>query len=296
MKLARLKTWFLAVRPWSFSMTFISVSIGTFWVAETAIHWGLYGLTLLALVALHGATNLINDYFDVSNNVDVPGAPTVLYRPHPLAFHKLKLKHVLRLALSLYGVGAIAGMALMIMRGWPLLIIALAGLAISVLYTAKPVALKYRALGEVAVFLAWGPLMVSGAYYVQVQQFSVPLLLVSTPFGILVALVLLANNIRDIRYDAEQHIVTLPVFLGLHAAQTLYVTLVGCAFLAILLMSVAGPLRLGALLVFLSLPLAVPLCRMMYQDIPNDADARTAKLDTAFGILLILSILISRTW
>lgn len=290
----RLKTWFLALRPWSFSMSAISVSIGTLWAGERGISWALYALVLGGMVALHGATNLINDYFDVKNEVDVPEAPTVRYRPHPLALKELGLRQVLGVSLLLYAVGMGVGIFLAATRGWAILAIGLTGAAVSLAYTARPVALKYHALGEIAVFLVWGPLAVSGAYYVQAQEFSLPLLLVSIPFGALVALVLLANNIRDTAYDEGQRIHTVPVVVGQRAGKIIYVALVALAFVSVILMSFFGPLSPWSLLVLLALPIAVPLCRMMYSDIPLDADARTAKLDTVFGVLLIVSLLINR--
>ena len=70
--MADMKTWFLATRPWSFSMSAISVTIGSVWATEGVFSFGRYFLTLLGMVALHGATNLLNDYYDVKNQVDMP--------------------------------------------------------------------------------------------------------------------------------------------------------------------------------------------------------------------------------
>ena len=64
------------------------------------------------------------------------------------------------------------------------------------------------------------------------------------------------------------------------------------AYLAIILMSIFGPLYLWSLIVLLSLPLALKLLRLMKKQIPADADARTAQLDTAFGILLVISLVL----
>jgi len=289
-----MRNWFLAVRPWSFSMTAISVTIGTLWAAEAGISWLLYAMALVGMVALHGATNLINDYYDVKNAVDVPDAPTVQYRPHPLAYKELDLRSVLAVSLILCAIGCGLGLYLAITQGWPILAIGVIGALVSFCYTAKPVALKYRALGEFAVFLVWGPLAVLGSYYVQTQAFSLPLFFVSIPFGILVALVLLANNIRDTAYDNQQGIVTLPVAFGQPAGRLLYVSLVALAFLAVIVMSLTGILSLWSLLVLLALVIAVPLCRMVYQNIPADADAQTARLDVAFGVLLIASLIMDR--
>ena len=91
-----IKTWFLAARPWSFSMSAISVTIGSVWGLTGGFRFGGYVLALLGMVALHGATNLLNDYYDVKNKVDTPSAPTVKYRPHPLVV----ISHAVRTCLA----------------------------------------------------------------------------------------------------------------------------------------------------------------------------------------------------
>jgi 1,4-dihydroxy-2-naphthoate octaprenyltransferase len=169
------------------------------------------------------------------------------------------------------------------------------GTAAGISYTAPPLNYKYKALGEFSVFLMWGPLMVSGAYYVQAQAPSSDALLVSLPFGVLVALVLLANNIRDTTYDEAKGILTLPILLGRRRGITLYLALIVTAYAAVAAMSVFGPLEPWSLVVLLSAPLAVKLLRQMATDVPLDADAQTAKLDTAFGVLLVLS-LVAGVW
>ena len=195
------KTWFLAARPWSFSMSAISVTIGSLFALGQGFSPGLYVLTLVGMVSIHAAANLLNDYYDVKNKVDSPHVPTAKYRPHPLMNQEISLSGVRNLALGLYGLGCAIGLFLAAVRGWPVLAIGLAGVAVSMAYTAPPLSLKYRALGEPAVFLLWGVLAVCGAYYVQVQAASWAVFLVSLPFGVLVALVLLANNIRDRQWD-----------------------------------------------------------------------------------------------
>ena len=134
--------------------------------------------------------------------------------------------------------------------------------------------------------------MVEGAYYVQRQSFSLEALWVSMPFGILVALVLLINNTRDIRHDSKKGIKTLPILIGKKNGLRLYVILMILAYVSVLLMSVFGPLDRWSLIVFLSLPLAFRLLRQMKLEIPLDADAQTAKLDTAFGLMLMVSLVV----
>lgn len=293
MILSNYQKWFLASRPWSFSMTAISVSVGSALAfLDGAFAWPIYLLTLLAMVATHGATNLINDYYDVRSGVDDPDASTAQYRPHPLLEGKLEQRHVRTAAWLLYGLAGIIGIYLAAARGWMILPIGLIGLLASVLYTAPPVKYKHRALGEIGVLIMWGPLMVEGAYYVQHGVLSVQAFWVSLPFGVLVALVLLINNVRDIDNDRGKGVTTLPVLIGRKKGLALYLILIVVAFLCVVGMAWWGPLQAWSFLVLISLPLAVQLFRKMIRNIPSDADAQTAKLDTVFGVLLVVSLLL----
>jgi 1,4-dihydroxy-2-naphthoate octaprenyltransferase len=243
-------------------------------------------------ICLHAATNLINDYYDVKSGVDTREVSTAQYRPHPLLEGKLSTKSVLKAAYLLYGTATIIGLFLAVTRGWHLLWIGLIGTLASLTYTAPPLKYKYSALGEISVFLMWGPLMVMGSYFVQRQAFSAGVFWISLPFGMLVALVLLANNIRDVSQDRSKGILTLPIVIGQRNGLRLYIALVVLAYLGIIGMSIAGPLYLWSLIVLLSLPLALRLLRQMMRQVPIDADAQTAQLDTAFGVLLVVSLLL----
>ena len=127
----------------------------------------------------------------------------------------------------------------------------------------------------------------------QRHEFNINAFWVSLPFGVLVALVLLANNIRDIAHDRAKGVLTLAIVLGQHQGILLYGTLVVVAYLGIIFMSIVGPLYLWSLIVLASLPLAFRLLKQMKAHVPADADARTAKLDTAFGVLLVISLVLA---
>ena len=291
------RNWFLASRPWSFAMTAISVSVGACLGAiEGSFSWTLFLVTLLGTILLHAATNLINDYYDVKSGVDTPEASTAQYRPHPLVEGKLNAEAVRLAACLLYAASISIGIYLASTRGWELLWIGVIGAFGSLTYTAPPLKYKYSALGEISVFLMWGPLMVAGSYFVQRQVFSMDVLWISIPFGVLVALVLLANNIRDISHDHDKGILTLAIVLGHDKSLILYAILVMASYLGIVLMAIIGPLHPWSLIVLLSVPLAWKLLHQMLQGVPADADARTAQLDTAFGILLVISLVLEGTF
>ena len=287
------RNWFLASRPWSFVMTAISLGVGGAVAAiDGPFSWGLFGLALAGMVFVHAATNLINDYYDVRSGVDSLEAATAQYRPHPLGEGKLSSKNVRRVAYLLFLAGAVIGIWLAATRGWPIFLLGVIGLLASLAYSAPPVSYKYVGLGEFSVFLMWGPLMVEGSYFVQRRGFSLDALWISIPFGVIVALVLLANNLRDISHDTSRNIRTIAILLGKRKGFYLYAALVGLAYACILLMVIFGVLSFWSLIVFASLPLAVKIFGVMVRKIPDDADARTAQLDTAFGVLLLISLIV----
>ncbi|MHB8111254.1 MAG: UbiA family prenyltransferase, partial [Syntrophorhabdaceae bacterium] len=78
------KNIFISTRPWSFTMSLISVSVGTLLAAqEGPISWFWFFLVCLGIVSFHAAANVLNDYFDTRYQVDQMDSPTARYRPHP---------------------------------------------------------------------------------------------------------------------------------------------------------------------------------------------------------------------
>lgn len=294
-RLQRYYTWFLAIRPWSFIMTFFCVTTGSLvGSADVPFSWFFYILTLLGVICLHGAANFLNDYYDVTNGIDSAAVATAQYRPHPLAEGSLSLTAVRWAAIGLILAALATGIYLTCARGWTVLAIGMAGLLAGIFYTAPPFKYKYSALGEPAAFIIWGPLMVGGASFVQGQSLNLEAFLISIPLGILVAVVLLANNIRDMENDRERDIQTIALLMGKKTALGLYLFLMVLAYGSVAAMSFLGPLTPWSLLVLLSLPFTIKLSREVLRAIPLDADARTAQAVTVFGALLVLSILVAR--
>lgn len=291
----RLGDIFISTRPWSFTMSLISVTLGTLLAAEEGpILWGWYLLVCLGIVCFHATANVYNDYFDTRYKVDQPDSPTARYRPQPIISGILTPWQVLLEGLVLNIVTVLIGVTLAVQRSFTVFWIGLAGFLASVFYTAGPVKYKYRAVGEFSVFLMWGPLMFEGAYAVQRQALSWKVLYVSIPFGILVALVLLANNLRDIEYDSRQGIKTISILLGSRSSFLLYAGLILAAYAYVVAMVLLGILTPWGLLVFFSLPKAVQLLKTFTRKVPEAADAITAQLNTVFGLLLIIGLILNR--
>lgn len=288
------KTAFISTRPWSFTMTFSSVTMGVLTAAlSRAFNPLLYVLTLLGMLAFHAATNVLNDFFDVRHGVDREGAPTTKYRLHPAAMGQTPLSTILGLSLGLYAATLAAGVYLAFVSSLAILAIVAGGILGSVLYTADPVVLKARALGEVTVFAMWGLLIPLGSYMVQTGDFSWSPIVAAIPIGIFVALVLLANNIRDIGYDGTVGNRTLAVVLGVKGAAKVYSALLAVAYLLVVAGVFAQLVPVWSFVVFLTVPGARKLAAMFSGEIPDNADPKTAALAFQFALLFIGSLLVA---
>ena len=158
----RTASFILVTRPWSFSMTAISVTLGSVAALRAfPFHWGRYCLVLFGMILAHAAGNVLNDYFDFRHGVDVAGSPTTRYRKHPLVEGDFTPLFILGWSLTCYAVAAVIGLYFLLTHGWIIALFAIIGGIGGVCYTAGPVKYKYRAMGEVAVFFLWGPLMMT---------------------------------------------------------------------------------------------------------------------------------------
>lgn len=290
--------YFIATRPWSFSMTIISVTIGTLMAFKeeniSLISMVAFFITLVGAILVHGATNVLNDYFDTKYNVDTIMAPTTKYRPHPIIGGYLSKKEVLSESIIMYLLALICGFILIIYFSNKIFYICLIGLFISIFYTGKPIALKYRALGEIAVFIIWGPLMVLGSYMVQRDMFSFDALLISIPQGLLVALVLFANNARDTRFDESRKIKTLGMFQEKTGNIKIFFLFLSFTYIYTLFMIIFGVITPIGIIVFLSIFVAIKILRKFKESFTDDADAQTSKLVNIYGGLLCVTLLLEK--
>ncbi|MFH0876612.1 MAG: prenyltransferase [Candidatus Omnitrophota bacterium] len=287
-----LKNLFVIARAWSLTISFSSVSIGTAlaW-QEGSISWLLYFFCLTGAFCLHAGANMLNDYFDFCNKVDSPESPTALYRPHPVFAHLATPKKLLQMGLTALGIAAAIGLALVLFKTPGLLPLLALGFAIAVGYTgARKMGLKYMALGEIAVFLAFGPLMMEGTFLIQRSNLSLKTFLVSLPVGLWVALILLANNLRDTDFDRSKNITTLCTCMEkFQALRLLKILTFSCLGLTVLC-CLFGILDWNALVTLLVLPLAIKTLSEFSQHIPAYADTKISKIAFLYSLLLILSL------
>ena len=177
--------------------------------------------------------------------------------------------------------GALIGLLLLVLRGSPaLLAIGIIGFVLGIGYTAPPLKLVYRGLGEVAVALGFGPLMLLGAYVVQTEgALSWEPFVASIPVALLVALILYVNEIPDRRGDARAGKRTLPVRFGRTTIVTGYRVAVVAAYAVVVLTVATGTLPITALIVLLTIPLALQVSRGLE---PN--------YDNPYGLMAIMGV------
>ncbi|MFA5519208.1 MAG: 1,4-dihydroxy-2-naphthoate octaprenyltransferase [Spirochaetota bacterium] len=303
-----LKKWFLAVRPFSFPASLMPLLFGTALAATKGgvkVNLLIFAIALIAMIFLHSATNLLNDYFDYKKKIDLietPGSGGIM---KGLISVNVSFKG----AVVLYVAGSLLGLYLVSITGVILFYIGLAGLIVGIFYTQeKTLSLKYSALGDLAVFLNFGILGTLGAWVIQTGSFSWIPVVWALPIGILVIAILHANNWRDIEGDRKGNIKTVAMFLGDRGSLVYYTALLISPFAIILfLMSGALFIDLGELsmplsfgIVFFALPAAINLIhktgsRFVPERIMEFAvlDGLTAQFNIIFGLLCLVSALAS---
>jgi 1,4-dihydroxy-2-naphthoate octaprenyltransferase len=284
------------------SATIVPIGLG---IAVAALHgewhWWFAVLTLVAGACVHLGLNMANDIFDTASGADAANVTPTQFSGGSRVVHYglLTMRQVRLMSAAFYAVGLGIGLYLAIARSfWALLVIGVLGALISFFYTAPPLKLVHRGLGEIAVFLGFGPIMAIGAYEVQARTFSWEALYASLPVGILIALVLYVNEVPDRPGDSAAGKRTLPVRLGRSAVIGGYVASVAVAFMLIVVGAISGVLPRPTVIAAAAAPLALSVYRGLrdhyespYELMP--AMARNIQLHLAVGLLLILGYVIA---
>jgi 1,4-dihydroxy-2-naphthoate polyprenyltransferase len=247
--------WVAGARPRTLPAALAPVLVGT---GTAAALDGFRPLpALLALVvalALQIGVNYANDYSDGRRGTDTDRVgPMRLVGSGAAA-----PRQVLIAAFLAFGVGALAGLGLAALSSWWLVAVGAVCIVAAWTYTGGPIPYGYRALGEVFVFVFFGPVAVVGTTYVQTLTLPALAFAVSVPIGLLIVAILVVNNLRDIDGDAAVGKRTLAVLLGDRATRLVFVGLFVVAFAVIAAVGVTRP---WVLLALLASPLAVPPAR-----------------------------------
>jgi 1,4-dihydroxy-2-naphthoate octaprenyltransferase len=231
--------------------------------------WGNFVAVLAGFVVAHMISNLSNDYFGFTRGHDTPDSPRMRYTVHPLASGMLD-KRTLLIGLGLLGLIGLGITAYFILeRGWLAVAFAMAGVSLMLLYDAAPTPLKSIGLGEFAVFLVWGPLMIGGGYAMIAGQFPTDAMLAGLPYGLTVMTILVGKHIDQMDFDAGHSIHTLPVLIGARAARVLNLVAIAAIYVIVAILIVLGRLTPFAAVIVLALPRAVHAARIMGRPRPQ---------------------------
>lgn len=297
--MSQIALWWRAVRPFAFTVSLIPPILGGLiaLVENPGLEFSLARFILAGIgcMTAHAGANLLSDYYDFETRVDRQGT---FGSSGVLVSGVMSPEQILRGGWVAMALAAMIGAYLVLVTpgGAFLIWLILIGGVLGVFYTAKPFEFKYYALGDLAVFISFGPAMVLGAYFVQAHHFSWNAVLYSIPIGLLVDAVLHSNNLRDIANDEAVKIITVPILIGERWAKIMYQALVFGAYLITLLLVLASSLTAYTLLVFVSLPMAVKVVNLVrHKDrVPVERfamiDAATAQVHLAFGVLMIIGL------
>jgi len=255
-----------AVLPMTLTAGLVAGLLG---VRQHGFNWGWYLLALVGILLAHVSNNLENDLFDAQVGTDNANYPRALYAPHPILSGLVTKRGLLGAALLVNVVDLAILIVLTLARGWPVLVFGLGGFFLSAAYTAPPLRLKKRALGEPDVLIVWGPLMVGGTYYAALGHISWEVIVASIPYGLLCTAVLMGKHIDKIPWDQPDGTTTLPVLLGEKRARRLTQGMMAAFYLAVVLCVALRALPWPALVVVAGLPVLAKVWRSLDEPRPD---------------------------
>ena len=288
----RIRFWWISGRPKTLPAAVAPVLVGgALAYADGCWLPSVWVATLLSAVLIQIGTNLANDYFDFIKGVDNadrvgPARPAVagLVTPRQLAWA----------AAVSFGLSALLGLYLVIVGGWPIMVIGLLCIASGVLYTAGSHSLADLGWGDLFVLIFFGPVATAGTYYLQAGRLTPVALLAGWGLGLLSTAILTVNNVRDFYTDRDAGRRTLVVRFGRAFGRAEYaVSLIAGCLLPGLLVAVAGGHYAG-LMALATLVGAGVLIRRMYRD--PDPERMNKMLAQTGKLLMLYSVLFCVGW
>ncbi|UCE44608.1 MAG: prenyltransferase [Methanobacteriota archaeon] len=295
-----LKVWFLEMRAPFFTATIVPTTFGAVfaWYEDVAFNGLLFIVTVLGVLFLHAGTNVVNDYFDYRSGTDRinknrspfnGGSPFIVEGI-------LTPQQVYRAAVIFYAVGGVIGLALALTTSLLVIPLGVLGIGLGYFYTAPKVHLAAKGLGEIAVGLGFGPLVVGGAYIVQSGEFALAPFVAGLPIGLLIGLVLFINQFPDAEADGAVGKTHWVVRMGLSRAAVWYTAIMATAFVLIIVLWLAGVYPLMALLGLVPSVIALKAVSTALKEYKQPsrllpAQAMTVQTHLLVGLLLTVGLI-----
>ena len=242
--------WLIACRASVLFMTFTAAALGGLMAWRAGVfEWNLWLATVLGLMFAHATNNLLNDYTDSRRGIDKENYYRNQYGVHVLEDGLMSERQFWRYLGVTAAVALLLGAWLVSQRSGLTIDLMLAG-AFFVLFYTWP--LKYYGLGEPAVLLVWGPLMVGGSYYVLAGNWSWDVTWLSLVFALGPTTVLFGKHTDKLEADRARGVNTLPVILGEKRSRQCVLAMIGAQYLLCILLVLAGSFSWALLLVLVS--------------------------------------------
>ena len=297
----RILLWITAVRPQFFTAAIIPIALG----AAVARHdtgffsWGLFWLTLIGGVFIHGGLNFTNDYYDFKTGNDVINKTPTPFSGGSRFLREgiLKPGQVQAAGLICFAAGSAIGLYLnYICGGYTILLIGIVGVFIAYFYNADPLKIGYTRLSEVTTGFGFGTLMVLGAYYVQARKLSWEAFFASIPIAILIALVQFINQFPDYEADKAARKNNTVVMAGKVKAVGYYKFFLISVYVIVLAGMAAKVFPFTAVITFVTLPAALKAMKVACAHFDKikellPANALTIAIHVSFGVLFTFAYL-----
>jgi len=270
-KLDVLSKWLISTRAAVLIMTFLSAALAGIFAARVGqFNFGLWLLVTIGLILSHATNNLLNDYTDYVKGVDQDNYYRAEYGPHPLVHGLMTKRQLLTYAGVTGALAAICGVVLIALTDWNTAILMGLGIFFVLFYTWP---LKYVALGELAVLIVWGPLMIGGGYYVITGSWDWNVVLGSLPYALGVTGVIFGKHIDKLAIDKTKRIHTLPVVIGETASRYILIGMLVLQYLLAIYLVVTGFFTPVMLIVAVAIPTFLQIWPMLRQPKPEEKPA-----------------------
>jgi 1,4-dihydroxy-2-naphthoate octaprenyltransferase len=243
--------WLIATRAAVLVITLIASGIaGLLSAKDGRFDLLLWSLVTFGLLAAHATNNLLNDLTDHFKGADSGDSFRTQYGVQPVEAGLMTVRDVLLYAVGTGFVALAAGASLVYLRGLPVLVLLGLGVFFVLFYTWP---LKYVGLGELAVLVVWGPLMIGGGYYTVAGEWSWQVMLAGLPYALGTTAIIFGKHIDKLEADKSKGIRTLPVLIGERSSRYAVLGMMVLQYLLVLYLVLNGFFTPLMLVVFLSL-------------------------------------------